>query len=480
MSAPARPTTVHYAELVAPKVSGGRLRAYCPVHGGDNQRSLSIEREGEHAGYGYCHTCQARVFVPEMNPEAAARQERWRDRPYQPRRLTGRDLIQSTPKPKPSAESSQEWQRRERAGLEKLRDRMRARLDDPRALAYLAERKIPRELAEAAGVGYIPADARLAGTDLAAKWRDRIVFPLGSPAGLGFIGRSLHLWEPGTDEAAHKALLDAKDRAPEDAKEWGRRWEKSYPAGWYGWEQLAADGARVAVFVEGAFDALALQASRFVHVPVVALAGTAAEVDWIPATIAGVVLALDWDRPEARAAAQKLRSDLEDSGLVVVPCEPPGDGRGKDWSERYRLAGREGVAPVVDALDTLLDELERIETAREPEPAASTMPSAPAEVTAANIEPEHTDPVDALQAEALADSDVQALLAEGWTLAEVLPADEGEPEPMPVLDVLAELDPFRDRPPAERHTCGRALWAHRRDGHGWACIACERSLVLAG
>src|SRR5258708_40109126 len=39
---------------------GGRLRAYCPIHGGDHQRSLSIDPE---TGWGFCHLCNATVLV---------------------------------------------------------------------------------------------------------------------------------------------------------------------------------------------------------------------------------------------------------------------------------------------------------------------------------------------------------------------------------------------------------------------------------
>src|SRR5258708_25541347 len=39
---------------------GGRLRAYCPIHGGDHQRSPSIYPE---TGWGFCHCCHATLLV---------------------------------------------------------------------------------------------------------------------------------------------------------------------------------------------------------------------------------------------------------------------------------------------------------------------------------------------------------------------------------------------------------------------------------
>src|SRR5260221_13700257 len=74
--------TVHEAELVDPRQSGGRLRAFCniPPHKGDHQRSLSIALEGDAAGYGFCHACGAKVFVPELAPQDGKARGSWRPR----------------------------------------------------------------------------------------------------------------------------------------------------------------------------------------------------------------------------------------------------------------------------------------------------------------------------------------------------------------------------------------------------------------
>src|SRR6266851_5253247 len=47
-------------DAVESRGGGGRLRAYCPIHGGDHQRSLSIDPE---TGWGFCHCCHATVLV---------------------------------------------------------------------------------------------------------------------------------------------------------------------------------------------------------------------------------------------------------------------------------------------------------------------------------------------------------------------------------------------------------------------------------
>src|SRR5690242_11622638 len=44
--------------------NGERLRAMCPIHGGDHQRSLSIDRA---TGWGFCHCCHATVLVEALS-----------------------------------------------------------------------------------------------------------------------------------------------------------------------------------------------------------------------------------------------------------------------------------------------------------------------------------------------------------------------------------------------------------------------------
>jgi len=64
---------LHEHELIDPRTTGGRIRAYCPIHGGDRKRSLSIALEGDAAGYGFCHACEAKVRVIELTPSAGSR-----------------------------------------------------------------------------------------------------------------------------------------------------------------------------------------------------------------------------------------------------------------------------------------------------------------------------------------------------------------------------------------------------------------------
>src|SRR5712691_3332933 len=52
------------SDLIEVVESGERLRAVCPIHGGDHQRSLSIDRT---SGWGFCHCCHATVLVEALS-----------------------------------------------------------------------------------------------------------------------------------------------------------------------------------------------------------------------------------------------------------------------------------------------------------------------------------------------------------------------------------------------------------------------------
>lgn len=421
---------IREAELDHARQNGHRLRAYCPVHGSDHQRSLDIECEGDAAGWGVCRSCSARVFVPELaRPDVAARiLSGERSGPRPPRPITAADMLRP---PRRLAARSVGAPAvtigPELAQLRALGGRMRARLADEHALSYLAARRIPLEVAQAYGVGYIPADARLAGAlaDL-ARWRERIMFPLGTPvvagmAGPGYIGRSLWGWTAELDELAHKTLLEGTPGAP-------LRWLKTQaPAGWFNYATLA--GAETAIIVEGAFDALALLAAC-VGEPVVALAGTAAHVEWIPPSVRGVVLALDGDAG-GQSAAATLGRDLRDAGVAVIRCAPPDDGLGKDWAARWRVAEWDGLAPVYDALarlDSALEGASSVPAFAQHRP-ASTPEDAPAAPSVSPASAQRS-PADALEGApakrdaelwSLARSDpvVTLLEAHGYILADV-------------------------------------------------------------
>jgi Toprim domain-containing protein len=336
------------------KLSGKRIRAVCHFHWGST-RTLSIapwypdmdEDEAKLAGWGYCHNagCHVTVLVKEWNPRAA-------------RRYTDEAL--ETRPPRISATTDQmreaeQWQRDEVAALHKVYPAMQRALRTPRALAYLAQRGIEGELldlAERLGVGYLPpADLwRTEPPMTLRKWLDRIIFPFKTSDGeIGYLGRTLQLWQEGMDEQEHKRVLDAHNEAiaeeygkAEGYKQLMRRWEKTYRSGFFHAEVLSM-GEHLTI-TEGPFDALPLLIAGL-H-DVVAVAGTHIEVEAIPTNILRVTIAFDSDT-RGKEATDKLQKALARKGINTLLVPPPDDGKGKDWSERYRRYGQEGIASIL-------------------------------------------------------------------------------------------------------------------------------------
>ena len=342
---------IFQSELCDPVNLGEYVRAYCHIHGGDHQRSLSINKL---TGWGHCFNaaCEATVLVAEWNPSVAECLLQAHYRGGWPINPSSYPSVQRKPVTASVLDNSTrtppKWQRDELATLLALDEQMHRALSDVQGvLAYLQERHIPLETAQAAGVGYLPpALLKLPGTPpkrgIGRRWTGRIVFPLVSPLGKGYIGRSLWHWQSGMDENTHKTLL-GQPKAP-------RRWIKTNPAGWFSveLEQLA----RCTILVEGAFDRLTLLAAGFQPEAVVALVGTAAPVEWFPPQVEGVVLALDGDEG-GKEATCRLAQRLEQAGLFTRRCTPFQDRWGKDWNERWRRIGPESVWPLSTALSRL-------------------------------------------------------------------------------------------------------------------------------
>src|SRR2546421_8652540 len=90
------------SDLMQVMESGERLRAMCPIHGGDHQRSLSIDRA---TGWGFCHCCHAIVLVEALSPSLV-----FTDQGHAPRKraAAGSHPVTTTP----------DWQREEVAALQ--------------------------------------------------------------------------------------------------------------------------------------------------------------------------------------------------------------------------------------------------------------------------------------------------------------------------------------------------------------------------
>src|SRR5947209_12871869 len=115
-------------DLIEVVESGERLRAYCPIHGGDHQRSLSIDRA---TGWGFCHCCHATVLVEALSSSLVLADK---SHALRKRVCGGQHPATTTP----------DWQRAEVAALQAALPWMREALASSwRAESHLDERGIP-------------------------------------------------------------------------------------------------------------------------------------------------------------------------------------------------------------------------------------------------------------------------------------------------------------------------------------------------
>jgi len=177
---------------------GHVLRALCPFHGSDRQRSLRVQ---VHSGRFVCFACGAWGYTAEAR-------ERWRDeqqrqaafqrpaaRPQRaPRQHPAAAAAASKPAARPPA-------LREpgpaRPDLAQQLAAFQAALPGSRGAAYLHQRGIPLALAQQLGVGY-PAPGTW--PHAARDWRGgRVVFPHTPPEGglVNFYGRAVRWMVPG-------------------------------------------------------------------------------------------------------------------------------------------------------------------------------------------------------------------------------------------------------------------------------------------
>jgi DNA primase len=304
---------------------GGRvLRALCPFHGSDHQRSLRVTVA---SGRFVCFACGAWGYLAEAR-------ERWqaeRQRQVALQRPAAR--VQRAQRPRPAAAAVKPPAPRVPAPREPAPARpelaqqlaaFQAALPGSRGEAYLRQRGIPLALAQQHGVGYAapgtwPHPAR--------DWRGgRVVFPHTTPDGclVNLYGRAV-----GTAEQVPKAKRH--DHLPGDK-------------GYFNAAALEA-GAGPLWVCEGACDALALLAAGMPRV--VAIFGVQGwRWEWAR-EVREVVFALDADaagqqqwRVLARQAALR--------GKRVGVLEPTAYGGYKDVNEAW-MAGAltMGDGPVV-------------------------------------------------------------------------------------------------------------------------------------
>lgn len=308
-----------------PGRSKGEHRYYCPVHGGDHQRSLSVNLD---TGLYHCHSCNACGTLRDYWPAPAGGRDTWRA--PAPVSLAERGRVALDRHARAEADKHAKLAGEAPAAALAFIARLDAFTSDLRrpgspGATYLSSRGLDPELAARLGVGYAGPNAWP--QDRGRK-EGRIVYPLAD----ALTGRIV--------SAAGRLTVDASPTWPagiqKQHKTWKQRKLADCAAGVWPYASIAAARAhgRPLVLVEGPADALALmQHADGAALAVVALMGTAgvlplAALDGLP----GVVLALDTDGA-GRRALDELRTRQALAGVRTATVAGDWLGDAKDAGE---------------------------------------------------------------------------------------------------------------------------------------------------
>ena len=187
------------AELAACRPIAGEgghvLRALCPFHGSDHQRSLRVQLS---SGRFVCFACGAWGYLAEARERWQAERQRQAAvrrptaRPQRAQRQRPAAAAASAPAPRPTALREPAPARPD---LAQQLAAFQAALPGSRGAAYLQQRGIPLALAQQYGVGYA-APGRW--PHAARDWRGgRVVFPHTTPDGrlVNLYGRAVEISE---------------------------------------------------------------------------------------------------------------------------------------------------------------------------------------------------------------------------------------------------------------------------------------------
>lgn len=296
------------------RAEGGKaLRAKCPFHGSDHQRSLRVNLE---TGNFKCHACGAWGYL-DSHRKGGRPDDRPRIARASLQQTLQRAPTPTTPPPQPRPELA-----------EKLAEYQRALPGSP-AEAYLRKRAIPLELAQRLGAGYA---AR--GLWLGRDWRQgRIVFPHTTPEGriVNLYGRALGDVPEQYKSLKHDHLPGAK--------------------GYVNAQALLHDEGPLAI-CEGVFDLLAIMAAGQERaLAIFGLDGWR----WEWAKDAGeLILALDNDGPGREKAGELARAGRM-RGKEIALLDAEAYAGAKDIAEAWAAGSfRLGAWPGIAADDTNL------------------------------------------------------------------------------------------------------------------------------
>jgi len=321
----------------APHHAGAYDRYYCPIHGGDHQQSLSVNRD---TGAYRCHTCGASSKLREHWANADGRLIQ-PARPLSAIEIGRREI---------AAQRRAEEERVQRLAADLPAqatvfigqlDAMSAALCDPACpgAVYLRGRGLDPQRAADLGVGYAasgvwPGDR--------GRRVGRIVYPLADPMTgrvVSAVGRLCIDPSPSWTDGQREQFKGAKQRKLGGC-----------PAGVWPSRSIAAarEQGMPLVLVEGPADALALAQLPSLTYPVLALVGTATVLPLVSLRgIVGVVLALD-DDESGKKAARQARVDLALAGVPVDVAE-------RGWLQGAKDAGELAARCVVPGNDNVED-----------------------------------------------------------------------------------------------------------------------------
>lgn len=315
---PGENLTLSEADLAAcrpvPGEGGRVLRAFCPFHGSDRQRSLRVNLE---SGRFYCFACGSWGYLEEKRREwweqKASRRPLEGHRRPQNRTGIGRCIGGEKTGLLEASRGHEQHSGPIPKGVNRLPE-FQAALPGSPGEEYLKRRRIPLELAQACGVGYA---ARGKWPHRGRDWKwGRVVFPHSDPEGrvVNLYGRAV-----GPDERVPKEIRH--DHLPG-------------PKGIFNARALHGD----TVFVcEGVFDALSLMAAGYPNA--VAIFGVdGLRWTWFRA-VRRLVFALDLDE-RGREAWRQLawNAVLRGKEVFSLPAEVYA-GR-KDLNEAWAKMGR--------------------------------------------------------------------------------------------------------------------------------------------
>jgi hypothetical protein len=249
-------------------ISSGKARYYCPIHGGDNQRSLAVNPNTNHFK---CYSCGAWGYLDRDKKRGKTHRE-----PPNPRKP------QNPPTPPPTIRTLPEFEELTPGGI---------------GAKYLESRGISLEVALRLGVKFEPGERPSAFGG--GVWEHgRLVFPHTEPGGriLNYYGRAI-----GEEEKLKSPIL-----------EYFKKIKHRHLPGAKGIFNAKALAEEVVYITEGAFDALVLLQAEY---NACAIFGTSG-MKWEWTKAGKVVLCMDADGP-GQIAWRKLAPNGKKFGKRV-------------------------------------------------------------------------------------------------------------------------------------------------------------------